>query len=78
MKTEPNEQAKGIQIANDGEVGLTYRMDGKSYAVALTREQHTLLQGLVPVLGKLHVAKSCEVDFVSTLSESSTKEQKEQ
>lgn len=68
MKTQANDPAKGIQIANDGEVGLVYRMDGKSYAVALTREQHTLLQAIVPGLGKLHVAKSCEVDFVNNTS----------
>lgn len=49
--------------ANDGEVGLVYRMNGKSYAVALTREQHALLQLTVPVLGKIAVDKSREVIF---------------
>lgn len=71
MKTNPNDPV-AVTIANDGEVGLVYRTNGKSYAVGLTREQHTLLQGLVPVLGKLHVAKSCEVDFVAALNETST------
>ena len=52
------------QIANDGEVGLVYRQNGKSYAVALTKEQHLLLQSIIPVLGTISVAKDLEVDFV--------------
>lgn len=53
-----------INIAKDGEVGLVYRLDGKSYAVALTPEQHALLQAITPSLGELRVAKKYEVDFV--------------
>jgi len=52
------------KIANYGEVGLVYRYDGKSYAVALTKEQHVLLQLTVPVLGKIAVDKSREVGFL--------------
>jgi len=52
------------KIAADKEVGLVYRDNGKSYAVALTREQHTLLQLIVPSLGKIAVDKSREVGFV--------------
>jgi hypothetical protein len=51
-------------LANDGEVGLVYRMDGKSYAVILTRAQHELLQKIVPMIGKIAVDKKREVDFV--------------
>jgi len=36
------------KTANDGEVGLVYRQNGKSYAVALTKEQHVQLQLIVP------------------------------
>lgn len=52
------------RIANDGEVGLVYRMGGRSYAVALTAEQHIVLQKIVPMIGKIHVDKNREVDFV--------------
>jgi len=52
------------QTANDGEVGLVYRQNGTSYAVALTKEQHVLLQKIVPMLGKIAVMKNREVDFV--------------
>jgi hypothetical protein len=52
------------KIANDGEVGLVYRMGGRYYAVVLTAEQHELLQQVVPVLGKIAVDKNREVDYV--------------
>lgn len=51
------------RIAKDGEVGLVYRDNGKSYPVALTREQHTLLQVIIPMLGKIAVDKKREVIF---------------
>jgi ribosomal protein L21E len=56
------------QIAQDGEVGLVYRINGKSYAVALQKDQHLTLQVLVSALGKIHVDKTREVDFVSVKS----------
>lgn len=52
------------QIAKDGEVGLVYRIDGESYAVGLTLEQHRMLQLLVPCLGDIKVFKKAKVDYV--------------
>jgi len=62
-------------LANDGEVGLVYRMDGQSYAVGLSKEQHQQLQVLVKMLGDITVYKKLLVDYVdesgmpATLSE---------
>ena len=53
-----------LTIAAKNEVGLVYRIDGKSYAVSLTREQHELLQKIVPMLGRIAVDKKREVDFL--------------
>ncbi|QRQ99743.1 hypothetical protein [Dyadobacter sandarakinus] len=52
------------RLAKDGEVGLVYRIDGASYAVALNEEQHKLLQLIVPSLGTIKVLKKLRVDFV--------------
>lgn len=51
-------------IAKDGEVGLVYRMEGVSYAVGLTEDQHRLLQLIVPSLGELRVFKKAIVELV--------------
>lgn len=46
-----------LTIAANNEVGLVYRIEGKSYAVVLTRE--------IPMLGRIAVGKTREVDFIT-------------
>lgn len=52
------------RIAEDGEVGLVYRMDGKCYAVGLNKEQHKILKSMMASLGEFTVYKKLIVDFV--------------
>jgi len=52
-----------MKEAKSGEFSLVYNSENKAFAVALTKEQHEILQHLLSGIGEISVLSKVEVNY---------------